>query len=92
MRPGTVTPLWISNALLFAAPLAIMGAGQTLVMLTGGIDLSVASVATGSAYLLATNAVVGRRRPRSPSRFRSASSSASSTGWASRCCASSRSS
>jgi len=59
VRPGTVTPLWLSNALLFAAPLAIMGAGQTLVMLTGGIDLSVASVATGSAYLLATNASAG---------------------------------
>ena len=58
-RPGTVTPLWISNTLLFAAPLAIMGAGQTLVMLTGGIDLSVASVATGSAYMLATNAASG---------------------------------
>jgi ribose transport system permease protein len=58
-RPGTVTPLWISNALLFAAPLAILGAGQTLVMLTGGIDLSVASVATGSAYILATNAASG---------------------------------
>ncbi|MBV8448501.1 MAG: ABC transporter permease [Hyphomicrobiales bacterium] len=58
-RPGTVTPLWVSNALLFAAPLAILGAGQTLVMLTGGIDLSVASVATGSAYILATNAASG---------------------------------
>lgn len=59
VRPGTVTPLWVSNMLLFAAPLAIMGAGQTLVMLIGGIDLSVASVATGSAYLLATNAPHG---------------------------------
>ena len=59
VRPGTVTPLWASNILLFAAPLAIMGAGQTLVMLTGGIDLSVASVATGAAYLLATNASRG---------------------------------
>ena len=58
-RPGTVTPIWASNALLFAAPLAILGAGQTLVMLTGGIDLSVASVATGAAYLLATNASSG---------------------------------
>ncbi len=58
-RPGTVTPLWASNTLLFAAPLAIMGGGQTLVMLTGGIDLSVASVATGAAYLLATNASRG---------------------------------
>ncbi len=59
VRPGTVTPLWASNTLLFAAPLAIMAAGQTIVMLTGGIDLSVASVATGSAYLLATNASSG---------------------------------
>src|SRR5580700_7409078 len=59
VRPGTVTPLWASNTILFAAPLAIMGGGQTMVMLTGGIDLSVASVATGSAYLLATNASSG---------------------------------
>jgi ribose transport system permease protein len=59
VRPGTVTPTWISNALLFAAPLGILAAGQTLVMLTGGIDLSVASVATGAAYLLATNSSSG---------------------------------
>ena len=59
VRPGTVTPLWASNTVLFAAPLAIMGGGQTLVMLTGGIDLSVASVATAAAYLLATNASLG---------------------------------
>ena len=59
VRPGTVTPLWISNTLLFAAPLGIFAAGQTLVMLTGGIDLSVATVASGSAYLLATNASHG---------------------------------
>jgi ribose transport system permease protein len=58
-RPGTVNPTWISNMLLFAAPLGILAAGQTLVMLTGGIDLSVASVATGSAYLLATNSAHG---------------------------------
>jgi ribose transport system permease protein len=58
-RPGTVTPTWISNALLFAAPLGIQAAGQTLVMLTGGIDLSVASVATGAAYLMTTNASQG---------------------------------
>ena len=58
-RPGTVTPTWISNALLFAAPLGILAAGQTLVMLTGGIDLSVAAVATGAAYLMTTNASQG---------------------------------
>jgi ribose transport system permease protein len=59
VRPGTVNPLWASNTILFAAPLAIMAGGQTLVMLTGGIDLSVTSVATGAAYLLATNASAG---------------------------------
>jgi ribose transport system permease protein len=58
-RPGTVTPLWVSNMLLFAAPLGIMSAGQTLVMLTGGIDLSVATVATASAYLMATHSGLG---------------------------------
>jgi ribose transport system permease protein len=54
-RPGTVNPVWASNIVMFAAPLGIMAAGQTLVMLTGGVDLSVASVATGSAYLMATH-------------------------------------
>src|SRR6202035_5665868 len=54
MKPGTVNPVWLSNTLLFAAPLGILAAGQTLVMLTGGIDLSVVSVATGSAFLMTT--------------------------------------
>jgi ribose transport system permease protein len=58
-RPGTVNALWISNMMLFAAPLGIVAAGQTLVMLTGGIDLSVASVATASAYLMATHSGLG---------------------------------
>ena len=56
IRPGTVTTDWISNTLLFAAPLGLMAGGETLLLLTGGIDLSVASVATGSAYLLSANA------------------------------------
>jgi ribose transport system permease protein len=58
-RPGTVNATWASNIAMFAAPLGIMAAGQTLVMLTGGIDLSVASVATGSAYLMATHSLLG---------------------------------
>jgi ribose transport system permease protein len=58
-RPGTVTPIWVSNSILFAAPLGILAAGQTLVMLVGGIDLSVASVATASAYLMATHSSLG---------------------------------
>ena len=44
---------------MFAAPLGIMAGGQTLVMLTGGIDLSVASVATAAAYLMATHSSLG---------------------------------
>ena len=43
----------LSNMLLFAAPLALLGAGQTIVMLTGGIDLSVAGTATAAAYIMA---------------------------------------
>ena len=58
-RPGTVNLIWISNMMLFAAPLGIVAAGQTVVMLTGGIDLSVASVATASAYLMATHSGLG---------------------------------
>ncbi len=54
VKPGTVNSVWLSNTLLFAAPLGILAAGQTLVMLTGGIDLSVVSVATGSAFLMTT--------------------------------------
>ncbi len=57
LKPGTVNPVWLSNTLLFAAPLGILAAGQTMVMLTGGIDLSVVSVAMGSAFLLTTTAL-----------------------------------
>ncbi len=51
--PGFVTPSQLSTTLLYAAPLGILAAGQTLVLLTGGIDLSVAGTATAAAYLLA---------------------------------------
>jgi ribose transport system permease protein len=57
VRPGTVNVVWLSNTLLFAAPLGILAAGQTLVMLTGGIDLSVVSVATGAAFLMTTTSL-----------------------------------
>ena len=57
LKPGTVNPVWLSNTLLFAAPLGILAAGQTMVMLTGGIDLSVVSVAMGSAFLMTTMAL-----------------------------------
>jgi ribose transport system permease protein len=53
-QPGIVTANWLSSTLRFAIPLAIIAACQTLTMLTGGIDLSVAVVASMSAYVMAT--------------------------------------
>src|SRR6202048_5074213 len=61
-RPGTVNALWASNMMLFAAPLGIVAAGQTLVMLTGGIDLSVATVMTAAAYVAASQSSLGTGR------------------------------
>ena len=45
----------LSTTVLFAAPLALLAAGQTLVMLTGGIDLSVANTATAAAYIMSAH-------------------------------------
>ena len=56
LRPGIITPLWLANTLKFAIPLAILAACQTLTMLTGGIDLSVAAVATMTSFVVATQA------------------------------------
>ena len=44
----------IRSILLLACPLAIFAASQTLCMLTGGIDLSVAMTANLAAYVAAT--------------------------------------
>ena len=54
VQPGIVTASWVSGTLRFAIPLAIIAACQTLTMLTGGIDLSVAVVASMTAYVMAT--------------------------------------
>jgi ribose transport system permease protein len=53
---GAIEPAYLSvsglrNTVLLAAPLGIMAAGQTILMLTAGIDLSVAMIATGAAYI-----------------------------------------
>jgi ribose transport system permease protein len=45
-----LTPKQVSTTFLFAAVLGLMAAGQTLVMLTGGVDLSVATTATAAAF------------------------------------------
>ena len=62
IRPGTIGPTWIANTILFAAPLGIVAAGQTLVMLTAGIDLSVAAVMTMAAYVAASQSYFGSVR------------------------------
>jgi ribose transport system permease protein len=48
-----LTATQVSTTFLFAAPLALLAAGQTLVMLTGGVDLSVATTATSAAFATA---------------------------------------
>jgi ribose transport system permease protein len=53
---GLIEPAYFSvdglrNTLLLAVPLALMAGGQTIALLTGGIDLSVAITATGAAYV-----------------------------------------
>ena len=54
LRPGIVNERWIANTIKFAIPLAILAACQTMTMLTGGIDLSAGTIATMSAFILAT--------------------------------------
>ena len=48
-----VTWKQLSTTLLVAAPLGLLAAGQNLVMLTGGVDLSIAYIATAAAYVTA---------------------------------------
>ncbi|PBB19942.1 ABC transporter permease [Mesorhizobium sp. WSM4313] len=57
LRPGIVNERWIANTAKFAIPLAILAGCQTMTMLTGGIDLSVGTVATMSAFIMATQIV-----------------------------------
>jgi ribose transport system permease protein len=51
--PGFLLPGNLSTTLLNAAPLGLLAAGQTIVLLTGGIDLSVSAIATIAAFFLA---------------------------------------
>jgi ribose transport system permease protein len=54
VQPGTVNPGWVGVTIRAALPLAILGACQTLTMLTGGIDLSVGMIASMAAFIMAT--------------------------------------
>jgi ribose transport system permease protein len=52
--PGIVKASWAGVILRTAVPLAILGACQTLTMLTGGIDLSVGAIASMAGFVTAT--------------------------------------
>ena len=60
--PGFVSARQLSTTVLYAAPLGLLAAGQTLVLLTGGVDLSVSNTATAAAYILADQG--GKGTPR----------------------------
>lgn len=61
LTPGIINPLWIANTIKFAIPLALLASAQTLCMLTGGIDLSVGTVGTMAAFIMATQ--IGHHDP-----------------------------
>jgi ribose transport system permease protein len=54
LRPGFVSVNWAGGMVRQAIPLAVLAACQTLTMLTGGIDLSVAAIASMTGFLVAT--------------------------------------
>jgi ribose transport system permease protein len=54
LGPSSVNVNWMAVTVRAAIPLAILGACQTLTMLTGGIDLSVAAIASMTGFLTAT--------------------------------------
>lgn len=56
---GFLTLSQLRNTLLIVAPLALFAGGQTLCMLTGGIDLSVTMTATATAYVVGSRAAAG---------------------------------
>lgn len=53
VQPGYLSAAQGGTIIRLAAPLGVLAAGQTLVMLTGGIDLSVGYTATAAAYVMA---------------------------------------
>ena len=58
-EPSYLSWTGLRNTLLLAAPLAILAGGQTLCLLTGGVDLSVAMTATAAAYVCANKSSLG---------------------------------
>lgn len=58
-EPSYLSAAGVRNTLLLAAPLAILAGGQTLCLLTGGVDLSVSMTATAAAYVCANKSSLG---------------------------------
>jgi ribose transport system permease protein len=61
---GLIEPNYLSlrgmrNTLMHAAPIGILAAAQTVLMLTRGIDISVAMIATGAAYVVGSQSADG---------------------------------
>jgi ribose transport system permease protein len=59
IEPNFLSLSQLRNTLLVTAPLALLAGGQTLCMLTGGIDLSVAMTATAAAYVTGVQSADG---------------------------------
>jgi ribose transport system permease protein len=62
IEPGYFSVRGMRNTLLLAAPVGILAAAQTILMLTRGIDISVAMVATAAAYVVGSQASEGVAR------------------------------
>lgn len=58
-EPNYLSVAGLRNSLIWAIPIGILAAGQTILMLTGGIDLSIAMIATASAYVTANQSSNG---------------------------------
>jgi ribose transport system permease protein len=59
LEPNYLSFAGLRGTALFATPIGIMAAGQTILMLTAGIDLSAAMIATAAAYVVANRSVNG---------------------------------
>jgi len=59
VQPNYLSISGLRSTLLQAAPLGILAGAQTILMLTGGIDLSITMIATGSAYVAANQSANG---------------------------------
>ncbi len=59
VEPNYLSVTGLRNSALFAAPIGVLAGAQTILMLTGGIDLSAAMIATGAAYVAANQSPEG---------------------------------